>query len=183
MVLGDRTLDELAALARAGDSRALDELLRRIRPDVLRRCAAILLYRPDAEEACQDAMLQVARHIGGFEGRAKFTTWLHPIVTNCVRRTYGSLKRRQAEQAVPDVPAQTPDPRRTSVIAGARIDILEAIERLERRMPDMVEPFMLRDLADLEYKDIVARLGLSLPTVKFRIHEARKFVRGYLATT
>jgi RNA polymerase sigma-70 factor (ECF subfamily) len=177
----DFGLDELARLAAGGDSMALDELLRRIRPDVFRRCAKVLNFHTDAEEACQDVLLQVARGVGGFEGRSKFTTWLHVIVVNCTRQTYRSLKRRATEQAPPELLTQRPDPRTTSVIAGARIDLLDAIERLEQRSPDLVEPFVLRDLADLEYADIVSRLGLPLTTIKFRIHEARRFVRSHLA--
>jgi RNA polymerase sigma-70 factor (ECF subfamily) len=180
-VVAEMSVEELARAARTGDGRALDMLLRRIHPDVLRRCSGLLPYRPEAEEACQDAMLQVARRIDTFEGRAKFTTWLHPIVTNCVWQTYRSLKRRNVEQALPRLPAQTADRRRTSVIAGARVDILDAVERLEERRPELVEPFLLRDLADLEYDEIADRLGLSVSTLKFRIHEARKFVRGRLA--
>lgn len=179
---GEISLDELARIAGGGDSHALDSLLRRIRPDVFRRCAGILLHRPEAEEACQDVMLQVARHIGAFEGRARFTTWLHPIVTNCVRQTYRSLRRRAVEHVSAQVPV-VPDARRTSVIAGARVDVLEAVDKLEQRMPDLVEPFLLRDLADLEYSEIARRLDLSVPTLKFRIHEARKFIRQQLSAS
>lgn len=175
------SLEELARIAGSGDDHAVDILLRRIHSDVLRRCASVLSFRTDAEEACQDAMLQVARHIGSFQGRSKFTTWLHPIVTNCIRHTYRSLKRRSGEQPIHTLPVQLPDARRTSVIAGARIDVLEAIERLEERRPELVEPFLLRDLADLEYSEIAERLELSMSTLKFRIHEARKFVRRHLA--
>jgi len=125
-------------------------------------------------------MLQVARGIGGFEHRARFTTWLYPIVTNCVRQTYRSLVRQAAEHVDPASLADVPDPRRTSVIAGARIAILDAVERLERRRPNVVAPFLLRDLADLEYSEIADRLGLSVATLKFRIHEARTFIRQQL---
>lgn len=169
------TLDELAAVAGTGDVRALEALLRGIRPAVLRRCCALLPCRDDAEEACQDAMLQVARKIDTFDGDSAFTTWLHPIVTDCVRQTYRSLKRRQAE-----VTAPAPDPWRTSVTAGARIDLLEAVERLERSMPAAVEPFLLRDLADLDHAEISRRLGLPVPALRQRIAEARRFVRQHL---
>lgn len=174
-------LEELAKRCAAGDCGALDALLRRIRPEVLRRCGAALSYRSDAEEACQDVLLQVARNIGDFEGRSKFRTWLYVIIGNATRQTYRSLKQRAAERAVEILPTQRPDPRTTSVIAGARIDLLEAIDRLEQRAPDLVAPFVLRDLSDLEYAEICRQLNLPLSTVKFRIHEARKFVQRYLS--
>ncbi|WP_433271328.1 RNA polymerase sigma factor [Actinosynnema sp. CS-041913] len=171
------TLDDLAARAAAGDQRALDSLLRRIRPAVLRRCGAMLLYRVDAEEACQDVLLQVARAVGSFEGRSAFTTWLHVVVANCVRDTYRALRRRADEAAPAEVLAQRPDPRTTSVVAGARIDLLDAIERLEQHNADLAAAFVLRDIADLEYADIAERLAIPVSTARFRIHEARKFVR------
>src|SRR5699024_1554923 len=47
----DEELEELALRARDGDAVALDDLLRRIQPEVLRRCSRFLPYRQDAEEA------------------------------------------------------------------------------------------------------------------------------------
>ena len=173
-------LDALAARASDGDEQALDELLRRIQPAVLRRCGAMLAFRSDAEEACQDALLQVARSIHAFQGRAAFTTWLHVVVTNCVRETYRSLRRRATEATPVEALAQRPDPRTTSVIAGARVDVLDAVERLERHNPELAAAFVLRDFADLEYGDIAERLDVSVSTARFRIHEARKFVRARL---
>jgi len=179
--LDDLSLDDLAGLAAGGDSRALDALLARIHPEVLGRCGALLLYRADAEDACQETLLQVARNISTFEQRSKFTTWLYAVAANCARQTYRSLKRRAAEQSYGELPAQPPDPRTTSVIAGARLDLLEALERLEHRQPELVAPFVLRDLSDLEYAEIGRQLGLPVTTVKFRIHQARKFVQQHLA--
>ncbi|MFS8096360.1 RNA polymerase sigma factor [Lentzea alba] len=173
-------VDAVATRAAAGDGQALDELLRLIQPSVLRRCGALLAHRADAEEACQDALLQVARSVHTFEGRAAFTTWLHVVVSNCVRETYRSLRRRAADVTPDEVLAERPDPRTTSVIAGARIDVLDAVERLEQFNPDLAAAFVLRDFADLEYGDIAARLGVSVSTARFRIHEGRKFVRGRL---
>jgi RNA polymerase sigma factor (sigma-70 family) len=75
----------------AGDRRdaaALDALLAEIRPPVLRRCARLLPCYQDAEEACQDALLQVALTIGRFEGRSLFSTWLYVVVANSARQTY-----------------------------------------------------------------------------------------------
>ena len=132
----DETTEELARGAAQGDHRALGELLKRIEPDVLRHCGRILPYRQDAEEASQDTLLAVARNIGRFEGRARFSTWLHIVTANCARTTYRSLKRRSAEQGSEDLPLQKPDVARVSVIAGSRLDLLDAMEALEAEKPD-----------------------------------------------
>jgi RNA polymerase sigma-70 factor (ECF subfamily) len=101
------------------------------------------------------------------------------VVANSARSTYRSLKRRSMEQAG-DLPHQRPDPRRTSVIAGSRVDIMDAMEDLERRKPDLIVALVLRDVSQLEYSEIAKQLGLPLGTVKSRIHEARKQVRQTL---
>src|SRR5262245_31400074 len=125
-------VEEMARLAAGGDDTALADLLRVIEPDVLAKTGRFLPCRQDAEESCQDALLQVARNIGTFESRSKFSTWLHVVVANCARQTYRSLKRRAAEQASADHVLDRPDPRTTSVIAGSRLDLLDALERLEQ---------------------------------------------------
>jgi len=172
--------EELARLAATGDGAALDGLLRRIQPEVLRRCARFLPHRQDAEEAAQDVLLQVARNIQRFEGRSKFSTWLHVIIANCSRQTYRALKRRFAEQASAELPLERPDPRTTSVIAGSRIDLLDALEKLERDKPDLVAPIVLRDVCQMDYNEIAEYLGVPIGTIKSRIHDGRKLVQKSL---
>lgn len=172
-------LDELARRAAGGDQAALDELLRAIQPRVLRQVSRFLPYRQDAEEAAQDVLVKVATRISTFEGRAAFTTWLYEVTANQARQTYRSLRRRSAERTT-DIPVERPDPRTTSVIAGSRLDLLDALERLEAEHPDLVRAFVLRDLSDLEYADIARLLDVPLGTVKARIHHARRYVRESL---
>jgi RNA polymerase sigma factor (sigma-70 family) len=179
--MGDERQEELAARAARGDRAALEDLLTLIRPAVLRRCARFLPCFQDAEEACQDALLQVARTIHRFEGRSLFSTWLYVVVANSARQTYRSLKRRAAEQAHEIPPYDRPDPRTTSVIAGSRLDFLEALERLEARRPDLVAPVVLRDVCQLDYAEIAEHLGVPVGTVKSRIHSGRAGLREYLA--
>ncbi|MET8409360.1 RNA polymerase sigma factor [Streptomyces sp. NPDC005195] len=173
--------EELARRAAAGDPDALDLLLQRLGPEVMRRCGRFLPCREDAEEAAQDVLLQVARKITGFEGRSRFSTWLYTVVANCSRQKYRELKRRAAEQ--PDVidASHHVDPRTTSVIAGSRVDLLEALERLEREHPHLVAPLVYRDICQLEYAEVAERVGIPLGTLKSRLHEARKQVRPWLA--
>ena len=172
--------EALAQRAATGDAAALDALLLRIRPDVLRQCGRFLPCVQDAEEACQDALLQVALKITRFEGRSKFSTWLHVVVANCARQTYRSLKRRAAERMSAELPADLPDPRTTSVIAGSRLDLLDALERLEAHRPHLVAALVLRDLCQLDYHEIAEQLAIPVGTVKSQVHRARQHVRHSL---
>lgn len=176
----DDQQEDLARRAAAGDAVALDTLLALIRPAVLRRCSRFLPCHQDAEEACQDVLLQVSRSILGFEGRSRFSTWLHVVIANTARQTYRSLRRRAAEQAHEAPPVEPAEPRTTSVIAGSRLDLLDALERLESHRRELVAPIVLRDICQLDYREIAEQLGIPEGTVKSRIHQARGHVREYL---
>jgi RNA polymerase sigma factor (sigma-70 family) len=179
--MGDvQNIEELAGRAAAGDAAALDALLASIRPDVLRRCSRILPFGGDAEDACQDALIAVARGIGGFAGRSRFTTWLYPVVANSAFATYRRM-RRGAHDAGLDQAPELADPRRVSVLAGTRIDVIEALERLRIMQPHVVEAVVLRDLMGLEYSEIAQRLQVPLGTVKSRINHGRTALRGLLS--
>ncbi len=170
--------EEIEAIGRkaaAGDRAALDELLVAARPLILGRCRRFLPNPLDAEEAAQDALLAVARRIDTFEGRSKFTTWMYQLTTNAAIDTYRKLKRRRSVlEAPPDLAAGGSTP---SVVAGARIDVLDAAEKLDERL---VEPVFLRDLCELEYSDIAELLGIPVGTVKSRIHDGRAQLRHAL---
>lgn len=174
------TGDDIEALARTastGDPTALDALLAAVRPDVLRLSARFLPHREDAEEACQDTLLALARGITRFEGRSSFRTWLHRLTANRARSTYQSLRRRSAVEAGGTPLPERADPRRTSVVAGTRLDLLDALDSLS---PELAEPVTLRDILDLSYRDIAALLNVPEGTVKSRIHQARQLLRQRL---
>ncbi len=172
-------LDALAVRAAGGDAVALEDLLAAIQPRVRRICGRMLLHPQDAEEACQDALLLVATKIGTFRGNSRFTTWLHAVASNSARSTYRSLKRRSAELPSEELPSSV-DPRTTSVIAGSRLDLLDALEVLSDSHPLLVDALVLRDIQELDYNEIAEVLDLPLGTVKSRIHQARKIIQPLL---
>ena len=171
-------IDELARRAKAGDRDALEALLTAVRPRTLAICRGVLPYSSDAEDACQEALLNVATKIASWGQQGRFTTWLHVVAVNSARSTY----RRMKNQAVASehLPLEKPDPRTTSVIAGTRLDLLDALENLEVDHPQYVEPLLLRDVYGLPYDEIAELVGAPLGTVKAQIHHGRKIVRPML---
>src|SRR3954453_20902976 len=123
-------IDDLARRARDGDRDALERLLGAVRPRALNVCRGVLPYTPDAEDACQEALLNIANKIGTWGGRGRFTTWMHVVALNSARSTYRRMKNQAFASDV--LPREKPDPRTTSVIAGTRLDLLDAMETIER---------------------------------------------------
>jgi RNA polymerase sigma-70 factor (ECF subfamily) len=174
-------IDDLARRAQAGDRDAMELLLAAVRPRTLNVCRGVLPYTPDAEDACQEALLNVATKIGGWGEQGRFTTWLHVVAVNSARSTYRRLRNQAVVSDV--LPAERPDPRTTSVIAGTRLDLLDALETLEQDHPQYVEPLLLRDVYGLAYDEIAQQVGAPLGTVKAQIHHGRKLVRPMLRGT
>ena len=173
-------IDELARRARDGDRLALEDLLAAVRPRVLNICRGVLPFSGDAEDACQEAMLNVATKIGTWGGRGRFTTWQHVVSVNSARSTYRRLKNLATPVDTDVFGHDRPDPRTTSVIAGTRLDLLEAMETIEREHPQFVDPLLLRDVYGLPYDEIAELVDVPLGTVKAQIHHGRKLVRPLL---
>lgn len=170
----DAVVEALAGRA-ASDPAALDELLVRIRPEVLRRCQRFLPNPLDAEEACQDALLAVARRIGSFEGRSKFSTWLYQVTVNASLDRYRRLQRRRSVLGDSFEPTEA---QRTSVIAGTRLDLMEALKTMD---PRFGQPVVLRDVCELGYDEISRLLDIPEGTAKTRVRLGRQRLQRLLA--
>jgi RNA polymerase sigma-70 factor (ECF subfamily) len=72
----------LVAQAQGGRLEAFEELVRRHTQLIYRTLTAILGNPADAQDAMQDTLLSAFQHIGGFQGRSKFSTWLVSIARN-----------------------------------------------------------------------------------------------------
>ena len=181
--MNSTTAEEIAELvtrAQGGDRDAMGDLLRTIEPLVLRRCLKLLPFRSDAEEAAQDALVNIATKLHTYDSaKGVFAGWTTVVASNSARSTYRSLKRRAGDLSQ-EVVAEQVDPARTSVIAGSRIDVLEALDALEQAHPALVESFVLRDIGGLAYDEIASLTDTPLGSIKAQIHHARAFMRTQL---
>src|ERR1700727_367 len=72
----------LVAAAKDGDHQAYAELCRRHSRQILQIVLRITRDIADAEDTLQDALLKAYTHIGSFEGRSAFSSWLTRIAVN-----------------------------------------------------------------------------------------------------
>jgi RNA polymerase sigma-70 factor (ECF subfamily) len=99
-------LGVLAERAAGGDKNAMDDLLRLVHPRVLRICRSVLPYSADAEDAAQEALLNIATKIHTYSGRSSFSTWVHSVAANSARSTYRKLPRTTPTNWTSRIPGQ-----------------------------------------------------------------------------
>ncbi|MGH9268304.1 MAG: RNA polymerase sigma factor [Acidimicrobiales bacterium] len=168
---------ELVAAARAGDHRALDQLLRRHVDRVHAVCLRITGDPADAADATQEALIAAARGLARFDGRSRFSTWIYRVATNA---SLDELRRRR-RHARPWAPAgddgarpepADPAPAVDATVAG-HLDVTAALAGIPA---DFRAAVVLRDLCDLDYSEIAAVLGVPIGTVRSRIARGRAAV-------
>ena len=174
-------IDELARRAKAGDRDALEALLTAVRPRTLTSAAACCPTPPTprtpARRRCSTSPPRSAR----WGGSGRFTTWMHVVAVNSARSTYRRLKN-QADRQPTSRPARTkPDPRTTSVIAGTRLDLLEAMEthRAATTRSSSSRCCCATSTA-CRTRRSPQQVGAPLGTVKAQIHHGRKLARPLL---
>lgn len=74
--------ESLVTLAQQGDMAALDSLVRRHQAWVFNLALRMVWRRTVAEDATQEILIKAVTHLGSFEGRSQFRTWLHRIAVN-----------------------------------------------------------------------------------------------------
>ena len=124
-LLHDDELDsDLVRSAQAGDRDALDSLVRRHQTWIFHIAQRMLWNRADAEDATQEIFVKAITHLGGFEQRSGFRTWLYRIAGNHLLDRCRSAKTfagmAQSLSATPD--ADLPDPNSTRLETALLIE-------------------------------------------------------------
>jgi len=171
-------LDALVASAESGDQAAVNALLDRVRPVVMRTCARFLDVPEDVEDAAQEALLRLAGALPTRPPEESFRGWMYALVVNVARQRFRLVHRAETARSLSG--EHLVDPRRTSVIAGSRLDLLSALDRLHARQPLLAEALVYRDVCRLGYDEIADVLDVPVSTVKSRIHDARRTMRAEL---
>lgn len=170
---------------------SFEEIVRRYETKVHNLAMRLTRNGEDAEEVLQDVFVTVYRKISGFEGKAKFSSWLYRITVNAA---FMKLRKRKQDQSVSmeDVMPYIQNkaaPQKNAF--GALSDFVainnqlkDALEGAIGRLPDDYRAvFILRDIDGLSNKEVSKILGLSIPAVKSRLHRSRLMLRKRLRRT
>lgn len=168
------------AKARLGDSEAFRALVERHSRAAFRLAFRITRNEQDAEDVVQESFLKAYRHLGRFESRADFGTWLYRIVANCsiehVRS--GANRRDRRPEPLADLttlPAsQLPGPDRMAESAQIERRVAAALDDLS---PLERAAFTLRHFEGRTIDEISGTLRLGTSAAKHAVFRAVKKLR------
>ncbi len=141
----------------------------------------------DAEDAAQEVFVKVSRSLDSFRGDSSLATWIYRIATNTaldhLRKPVEQAKRQFNGSSIDDSTGDT-----NSVVlmdTGPLVDTLlirkdmnECIRGMVNDLPENYRTVLvLGDLEGFTNAEIADLLGLSLDTIKIRLHRGRQQLR------
>ncbi len=173
-----------------GDSAAFRVLLERHRGGIYNFVLRHVGNKTAAEDLLQEVFLRVVQGAHRFKLESKFTTWLYTIARNlCVDRArkmkfrrHKSLDQPTGSESHSTLGERVPDDRaatdREAIGSELQIHLAEAISSLR---DDQREVFLMREYANLPFKEIAKIVGVPENTVKSRMRYALEHLRKALS--
>lgn len=188
----NRTEAQLVELCKEGDTLAFDELISIHQDRVFNTAFRLMGNYEEALDLTQEVFLNCFRKISNFKGDSALSTWLYRITVNTAKNRWKYQQSRglnrmtsmdapmdaDDEERVKQFPDNQPTPRK---VATDREAMAYFEKQLETLNGEHREVLVLRYMEELSYEEIADILGLSLGTVKSRIHRARNELRDVMA--
>ena len=169
-------LIETVRRAEAGEHAAQADLVHRY----TRRIAGFvrsIIRQPDAvEDVTQMVFIKMFRRLNRLRDPAVFESWLFTLARNTSLDFIRRRSCRPSTVTIDDEIHQIADPSD----AQATGEILAALDRALTRLTPIDRTLVSQFVAGESYGTIAAQAGLSLATVKVRLHRVRPFLRTWV---
>jgi RNA polymerase sigma factor (sigma-70 family) len=188
----------VAALLRrcmAGDAAAWEEIVQRYHRRIYNICYRFAGSGDDAQDLTQDVFIKMYKTLNTYDvERGAFMTWVTTITRNLLVDHFRKSKHDRMTDSLDAAPSEHED----AVPIGDRIpdrrmppdarvqtrETGEAVHSaLQRLSPELREAVILRDLQDMDYKEIATVLRVPEGTVKSRINRGRAELARLLQRT
>ena len=162
----------------SGDEAAWEDLIKLHTRRVYSICYRFTGKDSEAQDLTQDVFLRVFRAIGSFRsGEGSFVVWLTRLTRNLLidhyRRTKQDRSTDSIEEQLPMLEERTAISSRTDGLLAGR-EASEVLQTALRKLsPELREAVILRDLEELEYREIAQVLHVPEGTVKSRLNRGR----------
>jgi len=180
----DATDEMLMVRYQRGDREAFAELVRRYQRPVYNFVIRQVRHPGTAEDVTQEVFVRVVQNAAEFKHEARFTTWLYTIARNlCIDHLRKQSHRRHPSLDQPAGGASEGRPLGDNIAdahpstdverAAAASEVQACIVRAVEGLPEeQREVFLLREVANLPFKEIAEVTGAGENTVKSRMRYA-----------
>jgi RNA polymerase sigma-70 factor, ECF subfamily len=179
----------------AGDAAAWEEIVQRYHRRIYNICYRFAGSADDAQDLTQDVFVKMYRTLKSYDlERGAFMTWVTTITRNLLVDHFRKTKQDRITDSLDSVASehedampvgeqiadkgQTPDARMQSRETGKTVHMA-----LQKLSPELREAVILRDLQDMDYKEIATVLRVPEGTVKSRINRGRAELARLLQRT
>ena len=178
---------ELVEKAKAGDSLAFGALVRRHQRRIFRLAFHLVRSGAEAEDVTQDTFVRAYKALDRFDGRSEPFTWLYRIAVNLSLNILRSRKVTRDSSPVDDprvesLLRETGPFGRDPATASQEKQLAKALcEGIDTLSDTLRTTLILVCIDGLGHEDASKVLGCPEGTVAWRVHEARRKLREYLA--
>jgi len=179
----------------SGDAAAWQDIVQQYHRRIYNICYRFSGSADDASDLTQEVFIKMYRTLGSFDTtRASLMTWVTTVTRNLLvdhfrkgkyDRVTDSLEATPGNQEDGLTLAEQLEDRGASPEAQMRSQETRKLvhEGLRRLSPELREAVILRDLQDMDYKDIAKVLNVPEGTVKSRINRGRTELARLLQRT
>ena len=179
----------------AGDAAAWEEIVHRFNRRIYNICYRFAGGADDAEDLTQEVFIKIYRTMASFDaGKASFNTWVTTVARNLLVDHFRKTRNERITDSM-DAPIGEEDEGRSlsERIEDKGVSPVEHVEKLQTKQmvhealqklsPELREAVILRDLQDMDYREIAAVLKVPEGTVKSRINRGRTELARLLQRT
>ena len=162
---------KLVAELKAGNREAFEQLLD-LHEDKVYSLVHRMVGAADAEDAAQDALIEICKAVVGFRGDSSLATWVHRVAVNvCLEH-----RRKRRPESVPleeDIFERESDPQGDPSEALERGEVKGSVDAAIGSLSDLHrDVVVLHELQGLTYAECAKALGCPVGTVKSRLSNA-----------
>lgn len=162
----------------AGDDAAWEDLVKAHTRRVYGICYRFTNAESEAQDITQDVFLRVFQNLKSFRaGEGSFTVWLTRLTRNLLIDNYRRGRMQRMTDSLDDQLPMLEEHPTATVRPDGLLEGREASEMLQAALqklsPELRETVVLRDLQELEYREIAQALKVPEGTVKSRLNRGR----------
>jgi RNA polymerase sigma-70 factor (ECF subfamily) len=169
---------QLVARCLSGDEAAWEGLVKTHTRRVYGLCYRFTGRDSEAQDLTQDVFLRIFRTLKTFRaGEGSFSVWMSRLTRNLLIDHYRRTKLERATDSIEDQLAVLEEKSGMQARTDGMLVGREASEVLQQALqklsPELRETVILRDLEEMEYREIADVLGVPEGTVKSRLNRGR----------